>query len=169
MLFRVLVLSAAMCHAYMPAARNTPHGRAARAIDADATRDASPNVAMTTVMPRRMSTAIDPICENTYHDAAINSGEYVVIKIHAGYCRACHRMEPKFKRVARDWTKKSVVFKSLRFEENEAFCRALGITKLPTVQVFKGGQHVDNIVEGSNIQGLVSSLRHHVDGEEFGI
>ena len=34
MLFRVLVLSAAMCHAYMPAARNTPHGRAARAIDA---------------------------------------------------------------------------------------------------------------------------------------
>jgi len=125
--------------------------------------------------PRMGGELIRPIAsEAEYHDAinqAAAANRVVVIKIVGKFCRACRVLEPKFQRVAQQWSRKNVDFCTISYEQNQQFIEALGVTEIPTVQIFRldafRNIQLETINDSHNIQQVVALLRHYV-GDDHG-
>lgn len=80
-------------------------------------------------------------------------------------------LEPKFQRVAQQWSRKNVDFCTISYEQNEQFIEALGVTEIPTVQIFRldafRNIQLETINDSHNIQQVVALLRHYV-GDDHG-
>eukprot|EP00611_Tribonema_gayanum_P021400 TRINITY_DN4103_c0_g1_i4.p1 TRINITY_DN4103_c0_g1~~TRINITY_DN4103_c0_g1_i4.p1 ORF type:complete len:190 (-),score=29.80 TRINITY_DN4103_c0_g1_i4:1144-1713(-) len=67
---------------------------------------------------------------------ASNADRPVVIKFYDTFCRACKAIAPKFERMAQE--NPGVSFYEVEFRENKPLCKSLGITMLPTIQIYRG-------------------------------
>lgn len=69
----------------------------------------------------------------------------VVVKMFAGYCRACLGVAPRFKKTARCFLEQvggdRVTFAEMDYQENVTFCRdELGVQSLPFFAIFRKGE-----------------------------
>ena len=77
--------------------------------------------------------------------AAEASGQLALVKIYAPWCRTCLRLKPRLARVARELAD-TMVFYEIDFSKNscKSLCKELGVTALPTMQVYRAGELVGN-------------------------
>jgi len=74
-----------------------------------------------------------------YNNAlACSKDRVVVIKFYAPWCRSCKAMEPKVKRLAREFPQ--MLFCELDFQQNQDLCRDIGVKSIPAFHFY----HSDN-------------------------
>ncbi|GMH95760.1 hypothetical protein TrST_g12690 [Triparma strigata] len=62
-----------------------------------------------------------------------------VIKFHASWCKSCQAFSRKFQQLS-SLSPSSISYASLEFSANPKLCRSLGVTHLPSVQIYKGSE-----------------------------
>jgi len=67
---------------------------------------------------------------------AANGDKPVVLKFYDTFCRACKAVAPKFERMAQE--NPGVAFYQVEFRQDKPLCKSLGITMLPTIQIYQG-------------------------------
>jgi len=78
-----------------------------------------------------------------------NTQDLVVIKFYAPWCRACRGLEPKYKRLAMEYSNKRVVFYEMSHKAitgrdgGVTFLQGLEVNVLPLVQFYAGGKRVE--------------------------
>lgn len=76
-----------------------------------------------------------------------DSDELVVIKFYAPWCRACRGLEPKYRRLAMEYSTKRVVFYEMSHNSitggDVAFLQKLDVNVLPLVQFYASGKRVE--------------------------
>jgi thiol-disulfide isomerase/thioredoxin len=80
--------------------------------------------------------------------------EVVVVKLFAGYCRACLGVAPRFAKSARAFFLEGadVAFAEMDYEQNEKFCKEkLGCETLPFFAIFKRGPKGAVLVDGISL------------------
>jgi thioredoxin-like negative regulator of GroEL len=68
--------------------------------------------------------------------AEANAPAFVLF--HAGYCRACMFVAPKFAGLADEYGGSNAVFASVLVEDADELTARLGVTQIPLVQVYDG-------------------------------
>ncbi|KAJ1455028.1 thioredoxin-like protein [Pelagophyceae sp. CCMP2097] len=71
----------------------------------------------------------------------------VAVKYYATWCKACKTIEPRFRRMADEYTDAGT-FYQVEFTANKELCRRMDVQKLPCVQFFKGADLVDTLLCG---------------------
>jgi len=89
---------------------------------------------------------------------ASNGDKPVVLKFYDTFCRACKAVAPKFERMAQE--NPGVAFYQVEFRQDKALCKSLGITMLPTIQIYQGaeGKIVDLPVGPKRFSAAESAL-----------
>lgn len=67
-----------------------------------------------------------------------NSHRPVIIKVYAPWCRSCKALEPKVRRLAREFSQ--IAFFEIDFENiaNKSLCYDLGVSSMPTFFIYAG-------------------------------
>ena len=100
-------------------------------------------------------------------DRRTGRARLVCVEFFAGWCFACRSMHPKFCKIAANEFP-DVLFLRVHKDELPDLCDALGVTKLPYVQLYKG---VDGVVDefamnnsAPNLAKFRRALTMHRDG-----
>jgi thiol-disulfide isomerase/thioredoxin len=91
------------------------------------------------------SNAVDPvgtICGHADLLAALEKSAtgLVVVQVKAKWCRSCKALEPKVRRLAREFGVAGVSFYQMDYEaeENKPLCYQLNVTSMPTFLMYAG-------------------------------
>ena len=102
----------------------------------------------------------------TFTDAdfgeSVKSG-LVLVDFWAEWCAPCRRLAPTLDQLAEEYIGKLTVAK-MDVDQNQNIPSRFGIRSIPTMMLFKGGEHVDTIVGYKPKQALLTQLGKHVEG-----
>ena len=87
----------------------------------------------------------------------INSETPTLVDFYAEWCGPCKMIAPILEQVAAENEGKIVIAK-LNVDENPKTAQALGITSIPTMNVYKGGEIVKTIVGAKPKPALLADL-----------
>merc|ERR1712057_63019 len=76
-----------------------------------------------------------------------NSGKTVIVDFTAVWCGPCRMIGPKFEEFSLTFT--DMLFVKVDVDECDSVAAKAGISAMPTFQVYKAGQKVDEIVGAS--------------------
>ncbi|MDH5602501.1 MAG: thioredoxin family protein [Cyclobacteriaceae bacterium] len=74
---------------------------------------------------------------------ALKSKEKTVVKYYAGWCGTCRLLAPKYRRLSDEEQYDGVAFLDVDAEYNPEARKLAGVTNLPFVATFKGGEMVE--------------------------
>lgn len=89
--------------------------------------------------------------------------EVLVVEFFAGWCASCRSLYPKLMKIARDEFPQARFLK-VNIDEHEELSRTLGVDRLPTFMVFKGGASQDTFTASMSAKGLKtlrSTIQRH--------
>ncbi|GAA3706479.1 thioredoxin [Zhihengliuella alba] len=87
-----------------------------------------------------MSTAKD-VTEATFQADVLENSKPVIVDFWAEWCGPCRMLSPILDQIAEEHAEKIDVVK-VNVDENPGIAAKYGITSIPAVFVFKGGEHV---------------------------
>jgi thiol-disulfide isomerase/thioredoxin len=98
---------------------------------------------------------------------AANADRLVVVKVFAPWCRSCKALEPKVRRLAREFDSVSFFSMDYEDEENKQVCFRLGVSSMPTFLFYHGAAGlVDKFTCGpARADILRAKIQEIVDGE----
>lgn len=70
--------------------------------------------------------------------AAAAAGSLLVVDYFAPWCRACVRLLAQMRALAVEDRLRDVLFVSVDFEKSRPLCKAKGLKKLPTLEIYRG-------------------------------
>jgi thioredoxin 1 len=97
------------------------------------------------------------ITDSNFEELVKNSDKPVLIDFWAEWCGPCKMIAPILEQVAAENVGKIVIAK-LNVDENPKTAQALGITSIPTMNVYKGGEIVKTIVGAKPKPALLADL-----------
>ena len=93
----------------------------------------------------------------TFDSEIKNATTPVLVDYWAEWCGPCRMVSPILEEIAKENEGKIVIGK-LNVDENPKVAQALGITSIPTMNVYKGGQLVKTIVGAKPKPALLADL-----------
>ena len=104
-----------------------------------------------------MSKNIIHLSDATFETEVLQSTVPVLVDYWAEWCGPCKMIAPILEQVAAENEGKIVIAK-LNVDENPKTAQALGITSIPTMNIYKGGQIVKTIVGAKPKPALLADL-----------
>ncbi len=105
--------------------------------------------------------SVSQVTEETFKEDVLGSEMPVLVDFWAPWCGPCRMVAPVVDEVAAEYEGKIKVFK-LNTDENPKIASEYGIRSIPTLLIFKDGEHVDTVVGAVPKTTLSKRLAQHV-------
>lgn len=105
--------------------------------------------------------AISNVTQATFQSDVLESNEPVLVDFWAPWCGPCRMLAPVVEKVAEKFAGKARVVK-LNTDENPSLAGHYGVSGIPCLILFKGGQVADRIVGYVPENTISSMLSKHV-------
>lgn len=99
--------------------------------------------------------------DQTFDAEVLKSSEPVLVDFWAPWCGPCRAVAPTVESIAVEYAGKVKVVK-INTDESGEVAMKLGITSIPTLMVFKGGQMVERVVGNRPKADLISLVTKHI-------
>lgn len=107
-----------------------------------------------------MSKPID-VTDATYQSEVIDADKTVLVDFWAPWCGPCRNVSPILEEIAQERSDQLQVVK-INIDDNPMTPARYGVTGIPTMTLFKGGQPVASIVGAQPKQRIVRELEPHL-------
>ena len=101
------------------------------------------------------------ITDATFADVVLSNDKPVLVDFWATWCGPCKQVAPILDEIAVELADKLVIAK-LDVDENPATSASSGITSIPTLNLYKGGQLVKQIIGAKPKSVLLAELSEHI-------
>lgn len=92
-----------------------------------------------------MSDAIITVNDANFDEQILNADLPALVDLWAPWCAPCRMIAPAVEELAAEYSGKAVVGK-LNVDENATTARKYGVTSIPTLLFFKGGEVADQMI-----------------------
>ena len=100
--------------------------------------------------------ATKPVTDATFATEVLGSDKPVIVDFWAEWCGPCKMIAPILEEIARD--NDGIVIAKLNVDENPQTAASYGITSIPTMNVYSGGQIVKTIIGAKPKAALLADL-----------
>jgi len=97
------------------------------------------------------------ITDQNFNQEVLQSDKPVLVDFWASWCGPCQMMGPIIEELAREVGDKFKVVK-LNVDENQESAQKYGVSSIPTLIFFKGGQEVDKMMGVQSKESLLEKL-----------
>lgn len=101
------------------------------------------------------------VTDSTFKTEVLESASPVLVDFWAPWCGPCRAVAPTVEAIAAEYAGKLKVVK-VNTDESGGVAMDLGVTSIPTLMVFKGGQMVERVVGNRPKADLVSLVSKHL-------
>lgn len=101
------------------------------------------------------------VTDATFDADVLNSDKPVIVDFWAEWCGPCRMVAPILEEIATEYDGKIVVAK-LNVDENPQIAASYGITSIPTMNVYSGGQVVKTIIGAKPKAALLADLSDYL-------
>jgi thioredoxin 1 len=101
--------------------------------------------------------ATSSVTDSNFADVVLNSDKPVLVDFWAEWCGPCKQVAPILEEIAAAHGDKLTIVK-LNVDENPATAANYGVTSIPTMNVYQGGQIVKQIIGAKPKGALLSDL-----------
>ncbi len=102
------------------------------------------------------------VSDSTFQQDVLQADEPVLVDFWATWCQPCRMVAPIVEEIAGEQAGKLKVVK-LDVDENQNTAMQYGVSSIPTLILFKGGQPVERIVGFSPKERLLSKITPHIN------
>jgi thioredoxin 1 len=92
-----------------------------------------------------MSNAIITLTDVNFEEKIVKTTSAALVDLWAPWCAPCRMIAPTIEELAVAYEGKAIVGK-LNVDENPVIARKYGVTSIPTLLFFKGGEVVDTMI-----------------------
>ena len=103
------------------------------------------------------------VTDADFETQVLQAEQPVLVDFWATWCGPCRMIAPVLEQIADEADGKLTVAK-MDVDQNPNVPSRFGIRSIPTMMLFKGGQHVDTIIGYKPKQALLSQLGKNVEG-----
>ena len=103
-----------------------------------------------------MSDLIQHVSDANFEKDVLTAGKPVLVDFWAEWCGPCKMIAPILEEIAS--SNENVVIAKLNVDENPQTSASYGITSIPTMNVYKGGQIVKTIIGAKPKAALLADL-----------
>ncbi|MDP9357052.1 MAG: thioredoxin [Chloroflexota bacterium] len=107
-----------------------------------------------------MTQPID-VTDGTFEQEVLKADQPVLVDFWASWCGPCRAISGILKEIATEQQDRVKIAK-VNIDEHTQYAAQLGVTSLPTLVVFKGGQPVDRIIGALPKRSIVDRLEPHL-------
>ncbi len=107
-----------------------------------------------------MAQPID-VTDGTFEQEVLKAEQPVLVDFWAAWCGPCRAISGILKEIAVEQQDRVKIAK-VNIDEHTQYAAQLGVTSLPTLVVFKGGQPVDRIIGALPKRSIVDRLEPHL-------
>jgi len=92
------------------------------------------------------------------YEAMLQSNKVILVDFHAEWCAPCKKMKPFLEKISQDMAEKVTVIR-IDADQNSRLCKALGVSALPVLKVYRNGKETWNHTGFMDEEGLRKQLQ----------
>lgn len=101
------------------------------------------------------------VTDASFADDVLGSDKPVIVDFWAEWCGPCRMVSPILEEIATEYADKIIVAK-LNVDENPKTAASYGITSIPTMNVYSGGEVVKTIIGAKPKAALLADLQPYL-------